>query len=628
MNILRSFLLAITLTLSISSLLQAQELSIYNPQTLYDDPDGLYDTEIIRTMFIDFENSGYHNTLVDAFFENPALRIPASVSIEGFSVDSVGVRYKGNSTFCLPNGMDSPKLPYNLDFNFWDEENELMGYKKIKLANAWLDPTFVKEYMAALIYRRYLPSPEVSLVALNTQGNYTGLYVNTESINKQFLKKHFDDNDGAFFKCDPAGVFCIDTGEQFSPPNLNWLGEDSASYYNSYDLKSEYGWSELQDLIYTINFDGDNIDEVLNVDRTLWALAVNQVISNLDTYNGYYVHNYYLYLSDNGLWQMIPWDFDNAFIGAIMGWDYYAPEGLYEYDIYEGAAEEEQKPLTHLLLNTPLYKKQYEAHIRTIITESLDLAAIEAGVNSIQSLANAAATADDNKLFSMAQYEQNVEEAIWFNWGFGGILSTVEARKEHLLSLPEISVTSPSISSVEISDEFFDATGSYNEISAQVSGATQVTLMATTSEYNSHFEPYPMTETSAGYFSANLPFFTGDPVDWKFYIRAETEDAITLSPARAEYEFYRYSTTSGVSEQGLASTDLVSFIPNPTSSIFTVRGLANIKAIVIYDIHGRKIYSQNGNSSISVKSWNAGIYLVEVHTENGSVVSERLVVRQ
>ena len=148
MNILRSFLLAITLTLSISSLLQAQELSIYNPQTLYDDPDGLYDTEIIRTMFIDFENAGYHNTLVDAFFENPALRIPASVSIEGFSVDSVGVRYKGNSTFCLPNGMDSPKLPYNLDFNFWDEENELMGYKKIKLANAWLDPTFVKEYMA------------------------------------------------------------------------------------------------------------------------------------------------------------------------------------------------------------------------------------------------------------------------------------------------------------------------------------------------------------------------------------------------------------------------------------------------------------------------------------------------
>ena len=40
----------------------------------------------------------------------------------------------------------------------------------------------------------------------------------------------------------------------------------------------------------------------------LWAFAVNTFVSNFDTYNGYYVHNYYLYQDEQGRFQMIPWD--------------------------------------------------------------------------------------------------------------------------------------------------------------------------------------------------------------------------------------------------------------------------------------------------------------------------------
>ena len=606
--------------------LVSQEITIYNPQTLYDEPGGIFDTGILRTMFIDFEDANYHNTLVDAFFENPALRIPATVSIDDITVDSVAVRYKGNSTFCLPNDNGSPKLPYNLDFNFWSDESDLMGYKKIKLANAWLDPTFAKEYMAALIYRRYLPTPEVNLLALNTQGNYTGLYVNTESINKQFLKKHFSEQDGALFKCDPSGVFCIQTGAEYIPPTMQWLGTDSTDYYDSYVLKSEHGWAELQDLINTVNNDPENISDKLNVDRVLWALAVNQVVSNLDTYNGYYVHNYYLYLTENGLWQMIPWDLDNSFIGAILGWDYYSPEVLYEYDIYDGADASEEKPLTHLLLNDPLYLKQYEAHIRTIIQESLDPTVIAAEVNAIQSLAFDAVSADDNKLFTMNHYTQNVEEAIWYGWGFAGILSTVEARREYLLSHYAIDQTSPEISSVNILGDFSDATGYYHQITTQVMGATDVTLMATTNPHNSHFTPYPMTDDGTGIYSANLPYSPAEPVEWKFYIRAETENTLSLSPARAEYEFYHYTTPVDGVVENLADLITLKLLPNPTSSQFVVHGITDINSIEVHDMSGRLIYLQNSGVPISVEDWTPGVYLIEVSTNNGHRVSERLVV--
>jgi hypothetical protein len=604
----------------------AQELSIYNPQLLYDEAGGMFDTDILRNIHIDFEDSGYHQVLTESFFLNPALRIPATISVDDISIDSVGVRYKGNSTFCLPNDEGNVKLPYNLDFNFWASESDLMGYHKIKLANAWLDPTFAKEFMGAKIYRRYLPTPEVNLLALHTQGDYTGLYVNTESINKQFVDKHFNEDGGVLFKCDGAQVFCGDNPTDIGLSTLSWLGTDSTSYYSSYILKSEHGWGELQDLIYTINYDQDYIEDVLNVDRVLWAFAVNQAISNLDTYNGYYVHNYYLYLAENGLWQMIPWDFDNSFVGAIMAWDYFTPENVYHFDPYNGAEASEDKPLTNLLLNNPQYRKQYNAHLRTIMEESLDLSAVESEVNAMQELAFDAASADDNKLFGMDQYSLNVDEAFWVGWGFGGILSTIEARLEYLNSseFSEINGDAPVISGVELIGNYEDENGHYTLIRAEVEGATEVELMATTSEYNSHFEATVMVEESAGSFTAPIYFDPDEPLDWKFYIRATTEEFMTLSPARAEYEFYTYRSPVDVIESHQEQD--ISLLPNPTSTQFSVRGLSFANLLSVYDLSGRKVFEQNGLQAVDVQDWGSGVYLVEITGSNGVITTERLIV--
>ena len=81
------------------------------------------------------------------------------------------------------------KVPYNIDMNFFIDDQNLLGYNKMKLANAWMDPTFLKQIISSNIYRRYLPTGESNLVKLYAQGNYVGLYVNDE-LHKQFLKKH------------------------------------------------------------------------------------------------------------------------------------------------------------------------------------------------------------------------------------------------------------------------------------------------------------------------------------------------------------------------------------------------------------------------------------------------------
>ena len=309
--------------------------TLYNPQVVYDNAGGLFDEDSLRSIYLEFYNPNYHYYLVNSWFYNPDERIPAKLTLNGEVYDSVGVRYKGNSTFCLPNDNNSPKVPYNIDMNYFIGGQKLLGYKKMKLANAWMDATFVKQIVSSNIYRRYLPTGESNIVKLYAQGNYVGAYVNDESINKQFLEKHFDEKSGPLFKCDNIDRFCDTANAPTAmPPNLYYMGDDTTLYYNSYDMKSDHGWQELVHLIKTIDLDFENIDSVLNVDRTLWAFAVNQVIQNLDCYNTYYMHNYYLYQTNDGLFQMIPWDLDNSFAGAIMGWDFWNPSNIYEYDPY------------------------------------------------------------------------------------------------------------------------------------------------------------------------------------------------------------------------------------------------------------------------------------------------------
>ena len=274
-------------------LVQPSEAQIlYNPQSTYDAPGGLLDPTILRSLEVTFYDPAYDSILHNNWVNELGLRLAATVQLDGGPFfANVMIRYKGNSTYSIPSDQGNPKVPYNLDFNDSIAGQTLLGYNKVKLANAIFDPTFVKEITAYDIYRRYLPSPQASLMQLSVQGDYLGLYVNTEAVDRQFLTKHFGENDGPLFKCDPIQQF--GQGGPNGNSDLEWLGPDSTLYGNHYSLKSISGWEELVNLIDVLNNDPANLDTVLNIDRVLWAFAVNQAILNLDTYNGLYQHNYY-----------------------------------------------------------------------------------------------------------------------------------------------------------------------------------------------------------------------------------------------------------------------------------------------------------------------------------------------
>lgn len=613
------------LFITVSSISFGQDY--YNPQVLYSTSGSFFDLDSIRTIEINFYDPNYDSILQSNWELGTGLNLPASIQLSnGEYYDSVGVRYKGNSTFSIAQSLQNPKFPLNIDVNDYIPGQTLMNIKDIKLANAFLDPTFCKEITGLNIYRNYLPSPEANLIKVYVQGVYLGLYVNTESINKQFLNKHFNENDGVFFKCDPVQQF-----GQIGPAgnaDLGWRGTDTTLYYNDYDLKSPTGWTEMRDLIYTLNFTPELIDSVLNVDRVLWAFAANTVTANLDTYNGLFQHNYYMYQTQDGLFQMIPWDLSESFEGAVLGYTQ-TPDSMYEYDPYQGFNCLNTPLVTRLIANTSTkYSKIYTAHVRTILEEKLDSLAIKGFIDPIQSQALPAVNADTNKLFSLFEYYYNVGHHYIIPGviSLGGITSTANIRSDFLLANPEISKVPPSISNVQILDQ-----GGVDYVTAYISNESSVELMTTTSVYNSKFVSTTMYDNGTNgdlvagdhIYTAVVPDQMGD-LDVKFYIRAQNGDAYKLNPERAEYEFYIYNKLLNVAFQQNQNGYLV--YPNSTKSYINIDSKNElIQSYKICTIYGEPLVSDSisqNKLTLDLSEYSAGVYLLYVNDRLFKVIKE------
>ena len=206
----------------------------------------------------------------------------------------------------------------------------------------------------------------------------------------------------------------------------------------SYERKSPTGWNELLGLIDTLNNNIGGIEQVLNVDRVLWFFALASVLSNEDTYNGSFIHNYYLYQTADGKFQIIPWDLSESFCGALIGEGTYADH--YERDPADGYTPLIfDRPLIYRLLSQPYYFKRYMHHVRTVLIEMYDQTALKNIALTMQATANGAVNADPNKLFTMADYVNNLDNnMLWWTTELAGITETIDNRRPFLEAHPEI----------------------------------------------------------------------------------------------------------------------------------------------------------------------------------------------
>jgi len=158
-----------------------------------------YDLNTIQTIEITFAQSNW-DALMDAEKQGDGNYIMAqSIMINGVEMDSVGVKYKGNSTY----NANQTKNPLHIELDTY-KEHEYDGYTDIKLSNVAKDPSFLREVLSYQVLNKYMDSPQSNYANVYINGNLIGLYSNSESISKKFVKNRFGSNDNTFVKCNPV----------------------------------------------------------------------------------------------------------------------------------------------------------------------------------------------------------------------------------------------------------------------------------------------------------------------------------------------------------------------------------------------------------------------------------------
>lgn len=395
---------------------------------------NFYNTTTIQEIRLTFSQSNWHEVLTELKKEGNE-RILAKVSINGEDFDSVGVRYKGNSSF----NATEKKKPFNIKLDHIIKDQKYQDYETLKLSNAFRDPSFVREVLAYEIARKYMPAPKANFAKVYVNGEYHGLYSNVQSIDSHFLKVHFGEGKKQpFFKCNTDKEKITVSGcKTLKGATMEYIGDNPQCYEIKFQLKSksESDWKELMKLIYTLNNEPDKIASVLDVDAALKYLAFNNVVVNLDSYSGLFAHNYYLFQDGAGQFHPLVWDLNMAFGGFNhSGLKNSLP--LYDLQTLNPFLHENnpQRPLIHQLLQKPAYRQKYQTFMETILSENFTNGWYAERAKELQRIIEIEVKNDPNKLYSFEAFKNNLSktESVGGNANAVGILELMQGRRRFL----------------------------------------------------------------------------------------------------------------------------------------------------------------------------------------------------
>ena len=408
-------------------------------------PAPLYDTDTLRTIFLQFENAEWEQEL-EAFY-NTDVDVPAQVTLDGRAYRDVGVHFRGMSSFMMtPPGS---KRSLNLAIDFAQDDQRIMGYRTLNLLNANSDPTFTRALLYSEIARHYLHAPKVNYMRVVINGESWGVYLNAEQFNSDFVRDRFGASRGARWKV---------PGSPFGQGGMTYLGPNADAYKTIYSIRSKDDpkpWADLIGFFRVLNETPPGkleaaLAPILDVDGALKFLALEVALVNTD---GYWTRasDYNIFQDEKGRFHIIPHDINEALEeenfgpGPGRGGPPGPPPGFQpppgfppvpfpatfgqagvELDPLVGA-DDATKPLRSKLLAVPALRARYLGYVREIADRWLDWRTLDPLVRRYQAVIADEVKADTRKLYSAEAFQSGVAG------GDQSLKSFVDRRRAFLL---------------------------------------------------------------------------------------------------------------------------------------------------------------------------------------------------
>jgi len=358
----------------------------------------LFDDGVVHEFNITFYIDGWQDSLL-ANYAAGELYMPARVEYKGMVFDSVGVRYKGNSSYV--QSRHTPKKPLKFAFDEYRDKQTCCGMKTLNFSNAVKDPTFLREKLAYGILAGFLPSPRAAYATVSVNGAPLGLYLMIEQVDKTFLGRHFSSKGYNLYKASDKGA------------TLEYRGGDKEAYKSEYELKTNEkadDWSRFIAMLQALNNSpadsfAAQAGRLLDLQGAARFLAFSMAVSNFDSYLGS-GRNFYLYDDESeGRFKFIPWDPNEAFGAYSNDWDVIGQDAL-------TIANLSRRPLTRRILEHEPLRIEYLRAIRHFIDGPASYDSISAAVARWKPFLDPLVDADPNKLYSYQNFLDNFEHDV------------------------------------------------------------------------------------------------------------------------------------------------------------------------------------------------------------------------
>lgn len=282
----------------------------------------------------------------DSDHEYPATMIFENSQLKDTLVN-IGFRLRGNTSRV------SQKKSFKVSINAFESGRAFAGLEKLNLNGEHNDPSIIRAKLSWDLFQSAgVPASRAAHTRLFINGQYRGLYINVEHIDEQFVRPRFGNNDGSLYKC----LWPADLTYHGTDPNVYKFMEGSRRTYELHITDEADDYSDLARFITVLNATpdiafADSIQQVFNVNSLLRVLAVDIATGSWDNY-WFLKNNYYLYHNTaTGLFEYIPYDYDNTFgiwwSGILSGVDWASRSP------YAWGHPTEQRPLTRRILIAP-----------------------------------------------------------------------------------------------------------------------------------------------------------------------------------------------------------------------------------------------------------------------------------
>lgn len=400
------------------------------PQDVASHPDvALYDTGVLRTIFIDFGFEGWEEEM--AAFYGTDVEIPATVTIDGVTYLDVGVRFRGNSSFSMVAAGQKRPLRLKLDRVHGDQDVD--GFRTLNLLNGINDPTSIRTALYSTIAQDYLPTPRVAFVQVVIDGELWGVYQHQQQFNSDFERDWFGEAGGVRWKV---------PGSPNGRGGMAYLGDDPEAYRTLYEIDNRdtpESWAALIELFRLLDETPvedlvEVLEPIFDLDGALRFLALDVALVNAD---GYWTRasDYYIYLDPDGRFHVFAHDINEGLGSGGFGRGGFPGGGAGASATLHPLVgiDDPSTPLRSRLLAVPELRKRYLEIVLDVAERWLDWTTLAPVVKDMTGLIDEVVRAETRGLYPYATFAGAVEGAS------GGLRAFVEQRRTYLLAtVPEL----------------------------------------------------------------------------------------------------------------------------------------------------------------------------------------------